>query len=230
MAAAPARILIVENDFTIAENLYAYLELKGFLPDAAYDGHAALALLEGHDFDAMVLDIGLSGMDGYAVLQTIRQRRHAIPVLMLTARSQLEDKLTAFSLGAQDYLVKPFALEELEARLRVLLSRASAASGGDVLEFEGLTFDTRGAAVTLNGQPLHLTRKSRAALEVLMRHPASLVSRDMMERALWTDGSPSAEALRSQIHLLRKALLQQGFDGLRTVPGLGWKLVAPQQP
>ncbi|SHH35537.1 response regulator transcription factor [Pollutimonas bauzanensis] len=226
MAAAPARILIVENDLTIAENLYAFLELKGFLPDAAYGGHAAVALLGDQHFDAMVLDIGLPGMDGYAVLQALQRRKQTIPVLMLTARSQLEDKLAAFSLGAQDYLVKPFALEELEARLRVLLGRARGASKDETLEFAGIEYDIGSASVTLYGQPLHLTHKSRAILEVFMRHPAELVSRRTLELALWADGSPSPEALRSQIHLLRKALLQRNFDGIQTVPGLGWKLVA----
>lgn len=118
------RVLIVENDTTIAENLYTYLELKGFAVDAAYDGNGALALLQDQDFDALVLDLGLPGLDGFGVLQALRQSRQTpIPTLVLTARSQLESKLTAFDLGADDYLIKPFALAEVEARLRALMRR-----------------------------------------------------------------------------------------------------------
>ncbi|MFQ6721358.1 response regulator, partial [Bordetella pertussis] len=115
MTAAPAnrhfRVLIVEDDLTIAANLYDYLQVRGFVPDAAYDGRSALALLDEHPFDAMVLDVGLPGMDGHAVLHALRvERRAALPVLMLTARDGLDDKLAGFAHGADDYLTKPFAL------------------------------------------------------------------------------------------------------------------------
>lgn len=223
---AKPKVLIVENDFTIAENLYSYLEIKGFSPDAAYDGHAALGLLESGDFDAVILDIGLPGMDGYRVLQAIRKGRHAaLPVLMLTARAQLEDKLAAFTLGADDYLVKPFAMAELEARLQVMLRRAPDAAAGTVLAFAGVVYDTSSQTITVHGQEVHLGRKSRVILELLLRTPQALVSRSKLQQALWSDDPPSEDALRSQLHLLRRALLEAGFDGIETVHGQGWKIV-----
>ena len=123
-AADGPRILIVEDDPTLAENLYGYLERQGMAPDAAYDGHGALALLRGSAFDAVVLDLGLPGLGGLDVLRAMR-RESALwrPVLVLTARERLEDKLLAFELGAEDYLVKPFSLAEVAARLRVLIRR-----------------------------------------------------------------------------------------------------------
>ncbi len=225
MVLAQPRILIVEDDLTIAGNLYRYLEIKGFVPDAAYDGHAALGLLDAHEFDAVILDIGLPGKDGYNVLETIRAgRQPRLPVLMLTARSQLEDKLAAFSLGADDYLIKPFALAEVEARLRVMLRHAEGGSGVSVLELPGLAYDVSRQAVTVHGQALRLTRKSLVILELLLRQSGGLVSRRRLEAALWPDGPPSDEALRSQVHLLRKALQDAGFNGIETVHGQGWKL------
>src|SRR5690606_39063283 len=118
------QVLIVEDDLTIAGNLYQFLELSGFTPDVAYDGTTALRMLQSQHFDAVVLDIGLPGKDGYQVLHTLRSEwRKAIPVLMLTARDTLEDKLTGFGHGADDYLTKPFALAEVKARLLALIHR-----------------------------------------------------------------------------------------------------------
>ncbi len=228
MMALKPRVLLVENDFTVAQNLYGYLELKGFAPDAAYDGHAALGLLETGEFDAVILDIGLPGLDGYGVLQAIRKSRHAdLPVLMLTARGQLEDKLGAFELGADDYLVKPFALAEVEARLRVMLRHASGGYQELIPEFAGIAYDAATQSVRVRGKAVHLTRKSLLILELLLRHAGRLVPRRRLEQALWPDEPPSDEALRSQMHLLRKALQEAGYDGIETVHGQGWKLNDP---
>ncbi|KAG1205065.1 hypothetical protein G6F35_011888 [Rhizopus arrhizus] len=134
MAVSPAagannRILIVEDDHIIAGNLYTFLEARGFLPDAAYTGHAALERMKEQRFDAVILDIGLPGMDGNAVLHALRNdMRVSVPVLMLTARDSLEDKLAGFSHGADDYLTKPFALLEVEARLLALIQRAKGST------------------------------------------------------------------------------------------------------
>ncbi|HWK72511.1 MAG TPA: response regulator transcription factor [Burkholderiaceae bacterium] len=228
MNAPKPRVLLVENDFTVAQNLYGYLELKGFAPDAAYDGHGALGLLEAGEFDAVILDIGLPGLDGYGVLQAIRRGRHAgLPVLMLTARGQLEDKLAAFELGADDYLVKPFALAEVEARLRVMLRHASGAHREAVPAFAGIAYDADTQSLRVHGKAVRLTRKSLIILELLLRHAGALVPRRRLEQALWPDEPPSDEALRSQMHLLRKALQEAGYDGIETVHGQGWKLNDP---
>jgi len=219
-----ARVLIVEDDGTIAGNLYTYLEGRGFVPDVAYDGNAALGLLEDCTFDAVVLDIGLPGRDGHAVLQTLRTRRDAVPVLILTARDALDDKLTGFALGADDYLTKPFALAEVEARLRALINRAAGAVGDPVLGFGPLRFDSRTRSVTVGDRPVHLARKSCLIVEALLRDAGRVVSRAELEHTLWGDEPPSSDALRSQIHLLRRALADAGFDGIETVHGTGWRL------
>ncbi|MGE8546633.1 MAG: response regulator transcription factor [Alcaligenes sp.] len=219
------RVLIVENDTTIAENLYTYLELKGFVVDAAYDGNGALGLLQELDFDAMVLDLGLPGLDGFGVLQALRKSGRApIPILVLTARSQLESKLTAFDLGADDYLVKPFALAEVEARLRALLRRGPPQVQHGSLRWGVLEYNLDTALVSVAGQDLHLSFKTRQVLEALLREPGAIVTRRALEKTLWPEGAPSPEALRSQIHLLRRALTEAGAGNIETLPGLGWRL------
>ncbi|ANN76174.1 response regulator transcription factor [Bordetella flabilis] len=231
MPAAPAstahhRVLIVEDDATIAGNLYSYLEARGFVPDAAYDGRAALSMLTSAHFDVVILDVGLPGMDGYSVLRALRtEHMLPVPVLMLTARDELDDKLAGFSHGADDYLTKPFALAEVEARLHALIQRASGAVGTPVRRWGSLSYDSRTRLVSVNGKPVHLTRKSCMILDALLRDPGRVVPRTELESLLWGSEPPSSDALRSQVHLLRKALADAGFDGIETVHGTGWRLV-----
>ncbi|OZI71711.1 response regulator transcription factor [Bordetella genomosp. 12] len=224
-----ARVLIVEDNLTIAGNLYDYLQGQGFTPDIAYDGHAALAMLQRQEFDAVVLDIGLPGKDGYAVLHALRQElRKPVPVLVLTARDGLEDKLAGFSHGADDYLTKPFALAEVKARLLALIQRARRSVVDAVYRYGPLALDSRSREVSVQGKPVHLARKSVLIVEMLLRDPGKVVSRETLENALWGDEPPASDALRSQVHLLRRALAEAGFDGIETVHGTGWRLVAPQ--
>ncbi|OZI55831.1 response regulator transcription factor [Bordetella genomosp. 1] len=223
------RVLIVEDDLTIAGNLYEYLQGKGFVPDAAYDGKSALALLDEHGFDAVVLDIGLPCLDGHAVLHAMRiERRLPLPVLVLTARDGLEDKLAGFAHGADDYLTKPFALAEVHARLLALIQRARGAVVDAVLGCGALTLDTRTREVQVAGQVVHLARKSTLILETLLRDPGRVVPREALESVLWGDEPPASDALRSQMHLLRRALSDAGFDGIETVHGTGWRITAPK--
>lgn len=218
-------VLIVEDDFTLAGNLYAYLEAQGFVPDVAYDGHCALALFESRSFDAVVLDLGLPGMDGSQVLHALRERlASSVPVLVLTARDALEDKLAGFALGADDYLTKPFALAEVQARLIALIQRSEGAVGVSRRECGPLSLDVRTQAVTVDGQPVRLTRKSVQILAVLLREPGRVMTRQVLEDALWGGTQPPSDALRSQMHLLRRALAEVGFDGIDTVHGVGWRL------
>lgn len=227
------RVLIVEDDLTIAGNLYSFLEVRGFVPDVAYDGRAALAMLRAQRFDAVVLDIGLPGLDGNAVLHALRtEQRSAVPVLVLTARDSLDDKLTGFSHGADDYLTKPFALLEVEARLLALIQRSRGVTVEAVRSYGPLSMDTRTRDVTVNGQKVHLTRKASLIMESLMRDPGRVVSREELESTLWGTEPPSSDALRSQVHLLRRALAEAGFDGVETMHGTGWRLaaVAPSEP
>lgn len=222
-----ARILIVEDEPTIAANLYGYLERQGMVPDAAYDGRGALTLLRQGGFGAMVLDLGLPGLSGMDVLRA--QQRDAglwCPVLVLTARDRMEDRLLAFDLGAEDYLVKPFALAEVHARLRVLLRRARG-EGDGIIAFGALSYDPRGHAVTLRGQALALPRKSVLLLELLMRAAGHLATQAQLRAALWPEGPPSERALNDQVHLLRRRLRAAGGPDIVAAHGMGWQLVAP---
>lgn len=223
------RILIVEDDATIAGNLYSYLDGRGFVPDVAYEGTSAIQRLAGERFDAVVLDIGLPGKDGYSILRELRTVQHsAVPVLILTARDELKDKLTGFSHGADDYLTKPFALPEVEARLHALIVRATGRVATTTHVFGALSLDRRTRQVSVHDKPVHLGRKSIHILELLLRDPGRVLSRDELETALWGGEPPSSDALRSQVHLLRRALSEAGFEGVETVHGSGWRLV--QEP
>jgi len=224
------RILIVEDDLTIAGNLYQFLDAGNFEPDVAYDGGTALRMLDTQQFDALVLDLGLPRLDGHQVLHTLRvERRHAIPVLVLTARDTLDDKLAGFAHGADDYLTKPFALAEVRARLLALIHRAQGAVVDAVRQFGPLRFDGRTRTVSVHGNAVHLPRKSAMIVEALLRDPGRIVSRDQLEALLWNNEPPSAHALRGQMHLLRRALADAGFDGIETLHGIGWRLAASEE-
>ncbi|CAM5189485.1 DNA-binding response OmpR family regulator OS=Castellaniella defragrans OX=75697 GN=HNR28_000810 PE=4 SV=1 [Castellaniella defragrans] len=219
------RILIIEDEPTIARNLYDYLECQGFAPDAAYEGHSALALLRTGGFDAVVLDLGLPGLGGMDLLRALqREPRPRCPVLVLTARDHIEDKLLAFDLGAEDYLVKPFSLAEVSARLRVLLRRgrhedSQALSCGD------LRYEPRSCTASFRGDPLMLPRKSVLLLEALLRAPGRLGSQGALKAALWPERPPSERALSDQVHLLRRRLRALGGPDVVVVHGVGWRLL-----
>lgn len=225
------RVLIIEDDLTIAGNLYAYLEAQGFMPDVAYDGACALALFQQYTFDAVVLDLGLPGLDGLRVLRALRvDSGSSVPVLILTARDALEDKLAGFGHGADDYLTKPFALAEVHARLTALIQRSQRAVTPSARVCGPLQMDARNHEASVSGVPVHLTRKSAQILALLMREPGRVMTRSELEHALWGGDPPSSDALRSQVHLLRRALNDAGFDGIETAHGIGWRLVCPASP
>lgn len=225
MLADGGRVLIVEDDLTIAENLYGYLERQGFVPDAAFDGRGALSLLAAGRFDALVLDLGLPGLGGMDVLRAMRrEERLWCPVLVLTARDRVEDKLLAFELGAEDYLVKPFALAEVAARLNVLVRRGRRQDPGGAIERAGLRYDPGTCSVTFRGGPLLLSRKSLLLVELLLRADAGVVSQASVRAALWPEGPPSDRALNDQIHLLRRSLREAGGPEIVSIRGMGWQL------
>jgi DNA-binding response OmpR family regulator len=227
-----ARILIAEDDYGIACNLHTYFELKNFDVETVYSGQAALHRCSVAIFDIVLLDLGLPGLDGLTFLQRLRgELRSNVPVLVISARSDLDDKLAGFEHGADDYLVKPFALSEVEARVRALLKRAAGAAVVEpILRFDSLELDTRSGEARVAGRVLHLTPKAAALLELLLRTPGQLVRRQKVEEALWPEASPQPDALRSQIHWLRRALADHGFDGLETVHGVGYRLIAADRP
>jgi DNA-binding response OmpR family regulator len=225
-----ARILIVEDDWQIASNLHTFLELQGLAVDAAYSGQAALHRCSIDHFDLIILDLGLPGIDGLTFLQRLRgELRASTPVLIISARTELDDKLAGFERGADDYLTKPFALAEVGARIRALLARARGGSGVDpVLRFGALALDRERGEARVSGTLVRLTPKAAQLLELLLRKPGQLLRRHDIEATLWPNATPQADALRSQIHVLRKALGEHGFDGVETVHGVGLRLVAPR--
>lgn len=225
------RLLIVEDDATIAGNLFTFFESRGFSVDAAYDGHNALRRLTSEGFEAVILDVGLPLVDGLTVLHRLRNELGLdVPVLLLTARDEIGDKLAGFARGADDYVTKPFVLVELEARIRALIARVSGRVSAPLKRFGPISLDPRRHELQVDGTSVKLTPKGWSILDVLMRDPGRVVTRAELEHALWGDDPPETDALRSQIHLLRKALVDAGFNGVETVHGVGFRLHIPADP
>lgn len=227
------RILIIEDNLDILANLYAYLEPKGHVLDSAMHGYAGLALLAQHDYDVIVLDVMLPGLTGLELCQKLRgELKNSTPLLMLTARDTLQDKVAGFDSGADDYLVKPFSLLELEIRLKALLRRAHGKTAPTaVLTVGDLYFDMEKFEVRRAGHVLTLTKTAYTILKCLMREAPKLVPREMLEHALWGDDRPDSDALRTHIHALRQVLDKPyAFPMLRTIPGIGYKLLSEDAP
>jgi DNA-binding response OmpR family regulator len=223
------RILIVEDDADIAGNLYDYLAAKGYEVDAAPNGLAALHLLSTQRFDAMVLDIGLPGMDGLTLAQRLRKdARSSVPILMLTARDTLDDKLAGFDAGADDYLVKPFALKEVEARILALLKRSQGRVVDETMRVGDLTYDPFAGIAAWQGTPLKLSPKSLKLLVTMLKQPGRLFTREELEQAVWGQTQSNSDTLRSHLSQLRRELaLPSGVSVIETVHGRGYRLVNP---
>lgn len=225
------RVLVIEDEPTLAANLHDYLSSRGFEVDLARDGEAALALAGTGTVDAIVLDLGLPKLSGTEVLARLRRRLGvAVPVLVLTARDALGDKLDAFALGADDYVVKPAPLAEIAARLAAMHRRTRGAVVEGTLVAGPIELDRSRWTVRVAGRPLRLMPMSMRLLERLMRDAGRVVPRAELEAALWPDDLPDGDALRGQVHLLRRALAVAGFDGLETVHGVGWRIDAGLTP
>ena len=222
------RILIIEDDATIAANLYDFLESRGHAVDAAADGVTGLHLAISQTFDAIVLDLGLPGMDGLTLTKKLREEAHVeTPILMLTARDTLDDKLEGFSRGADDYLVKPFSLKEVEARLLSMNRRSSGRSAPRTLEAGALSLDPKTMAVRFAGNDVKLPPKCLRILELLMREPGRVISREEIERLVWGESQETSDTLRSHLHTLRRALTAAGgHDPVETLHGIGYRLRA----
>lgn len=219
------RVLIIEDDLDIATNLYEFLEGRGNVVDLARDGVTGMHLAVAGDFDAIVLDLGLPGVDGLGLCRKLRRdARQDVPVLILTARDMLDDKLAAFESGADDYLVKPFALREVEARLNALVARRRGRVVDRRLAYEAVEFDPATLEVTVEGRPVHVSRKCLRLLEMLMSAPQRVFTRVELERELWGDEQPQSDSLRSHMHLLRRALTDgSGRAPIVTVHGVGYR-------
>ena len=219
-------LLIVEDDRTIAENLYDYLEARGHQCDYAGSIAAASALLARSVFDAVVLDRNLPDGDGLALARRLRAEGCATPILVLTARDTLEDKLRGFEAGGDDYLVKPFALQELEVRLLALARRNAARAADPVLRYGALEFRAATQALHLDGRPLALPPKPLRLVAELLAHPERVFSRRELEIAVWGHEQDSSDNLRSVLHTLRRALGDDAPVQVVNVHGLGYKLVS----
>lgn len=219
------RILLVEDNRDILANLADYLEIKGYTVDCAQDGLTGLHLAASQAYDLAVLDVMLPGMDGFTLCQRLRESRNHLPVIMLTARDTLDDRLQGFSSGADDYLVKPFELSELAARVEAVLRRTHGTSR--LLTVEDLTMDLDSLAVNRAGKAIKLNPIGLKLLETLMQRSPSVVRREQLEEAIWGDDCPDSDSLRSHIHQLRQ-LIDKPFDTalLQTVHGIGFRLAA----
>ena len=225
-----ATLLLVEDHKDLAEAVGAYLESSGFTMDYAYDGLSALHLASTENYDAIILDIMLPGIDGLEICARLRKDAHlSTPILMLTARDQLDDKLQGFQQGADDYLVKPFDMPELEARLNALIRRQRGELDEAIYQVADLRLDTRTMQVTRQNQIIQLSPTCLRILRILMRESPKLVTREQLEKELWGDLTPDSDALRSHVYKLRKAI-DKPFNQalLETQQGLGLRLVAPE--
>lgn len=219
------RILLVEDNRDILANMLDYLSIKGYSVDCAQDGLTGLHLAVTEHYDLIVLDLMLPGLDGYTLCQRLREdARRDTPVIMLTARDQLEDRLRGFSAGADDYLVKPFALSELAARIEAVLRRAQG-GGRRCLQVGDLSYDLDTLEVGRDGRALKLNPVGLKLLAVLMQKSPHVVRREVLEEALWGDDCPDSDSLRSHIHQLRQ-VIDKPFAAplLHTVHSVGYRL------
>lgn len=222
------RLLVVEDNRNLVANLFEYFEARGCTMDAAPDGITGLHLATTQEFDAIVLDWMLPRMDGREVLSRLRESGRSTPVLMLTAKDELPDKIAGFRAGADDYLTKPFHLQELEVRLAALVTRAQGRGRSKVLQVGDLVFDAGTLEVRRAGRLLHLYPACRKILETLLQASPAAVTRERLEHALWGDEPPQGDMLRSHIYELRRSV-----DGpfavklIQTLPRVGYRIAAP---
>lgn len=217
------RLLVVEDHPILADGLVKALKAAGYAVDHANSGEAADHMLAAQPYDAVILDIGLPKLDGYEVLRRMRRRGSKTPVLMLTARDALEDRVKGLDLGADDYLTKPYDLPELEARVRALIRRGQS-GGGAELKHGDLTLDTAGRRATIKGTPLDLSARELGVLEVLMLRVGRVVSKEQLAEQLYGWGEEvGANAIEVYVHRLRKKLEPAGVS-VRTIRGLGYLL------
>ena len=213
------RLLLVEDDSSRAEGILTSLKGEGYTLDWLQDGASALHALSSEPFDLAILDLGLPRMDGLQVLRALRDRHQAVPVLVLTARDGVQDRIAGLDAGADDYLVKPFDLNELKARLRALLRR-STGRATVLIEHAGITLDPSSQQVTYNGQTVVLTPKEYLLLHELLAQPGKVFTRERLTQLLygWEEEAES-NTLEVHIYHLRKKLFS---ELIRTVRGIGY--------
>ncbi|MEO5376176.1 MAG: response regulator transcription factor [Magnetococcus sp. DMHC-6] len=223
------RILIIEDNADLTANLSDYFEEKGHTVDSALDGITGLHLGLVHDFDIIILDLMLPGLDGITLCQKLRQEgKKNTPILMLTARNSLDDKVAGFASGTDDYLVKPFALKELEMRIYALTKRASGLLTRKVLQVGDLEYNLETMQVRRANQLVELPAIPLRILELLMNRSPGVVWRHDIENTVWGDSPPDSDALRVHMHTLRTAIHISGKPPmLHTLRGVGYQLTVP---
>ena len=226
------QILVIEDNQALAANIFEYLEPLGYEMDTAPNGVVGLHLAESNIYDAIILDIMLPHMDGWEVCRRLRQEaKKNTPIIMLTAKGELDDKIMGFKSGADDYLVKPFALAELEMRLQAIIRRnQSKGESANCLTVGDLEFYLETMEVKKCGKSISLNPTCLRLLELLMRESPRVVSREKLETEIWGSMPPDNDILRTHIYTLRSAI-DKPFktDQLKTVPRVGYRLVAKDE-
>jgi two-component system, OmpR family, response regulator len=220
------RVLIAEDDPVLADGLTRSLRGSDYAVDCVTDGAEADLVLAAQNYDLVILDLGLPRLDGYEVLRRLRRRGSKMPVLILTARDALDDRVKGLDLGGDDYITKPFDLPELEARVRSLIRRGQS-GGCSLLSHGTLTLDTVGRRATLGGEPLDLSARELGVLEVLMLRSGRVVNKDQLAEQLYGwDEEVGPNAIEVYVHRLRRKLEPAGVT-IRTIRGLGYLLEKP---
>ena len=220
------RILIVEDHQDIAEMLYDYFERRDYELDYASDGRMGFNLANQNDYDVILLDLMLPEMDGLDVCRKLREESNVYtPILMLTARDTLKDKVIGLDVGADDYLVKPFEILELEARIKALMRRKGQVSKKEVLQVGDLQLDTGTLEVTRSNKQIYLSPIGLKILTILMKESPKVVSRNQLEHEIWGDILPDSDTLRSHMYNLRKQI-DKPFDVslLQTIQSRGYRI------
>ena len=215
------RILLAEDDASQAESIKTWLEMDGYNIDWVERGDHAILALEQHQYDCVLLDRGLPKIHGDAILKTLRAQQQPTPVIFITAQDSIHDRVEGLDLGANDYLVKPFSLEELSARVRSQL-RQHQAQVGQYLHFANLQLDPQAKTLKQEGQPINLTAKEFQILHKLMQKPDHVVTREQLEESLYAWGDEiESNAIEVFIYQLRKKI---GSQYIKTIRGLGYRM------
>lgn len=218
-------ILIIEDNPDLVENLSEFFEERNDVVDIAYNGLNGLSFALEKDYDVIILDLMLPAMDGLEVCERLRKEGRTTPVLMLTARDTLNNKLEGFNSGADDYLVKPFDLPELEVRIKALARRGSNKVVQSVLTVDDLTFDPGSLRISRGSHRIELPPIPIKILSLLMQRSPDVVSREEIEREIWGDSLPDSDSLRAHVHVMRAAI-DKNFDKplVHTVRGMGYQI------
>lgn len=224
------KLLIVEDEKKLCQTVAKHLKDEGYTVDMCYDGSDALDYINGTEYDAVILDIMLPGIDGISVLKKIRAKKLKTPVLLLTARSSVEDKVAGLDSGADDYLTKPFALDELSARIRVMIRRSGVERVDNTITAGPLTLDTEKKIAVREGKEIKLTAKEYSILEYLMHNKGIVLSRDKIMHHIWNyDYEGGSNIIDVYIRTLRNKV-DAGFDQklIQTVRGMGYVIKTEQ--